>query len=98
MKGKARSVEKHNKFSERVFAYFDNLLRYKPRINILASEAYMTFAVNKATEWFKDKPDDEAEVLVASSRKEIEDLCQNLKQRLAIIVNRTRDKIEEDRH
>ena len=47
MKNKVKSVEKHNKFSERFFAYFDNLLRYKPHINTLASEAYTAFAVNR---------------------------------------------------
>ena len=79
--------------------YFDNLLRYihVPHKNILPSEAYVTFDVNKTAEWLKDKPDDEAETLVASARKENGDLRQNLKKRVAIIVNRS-DKIEEDRH
>jgi hypothetical protein len=39
LKSKVGSVEKHSKFSERIFAYFDNLLRFKPHINTLASEA-----------------------------------------------------------
>jgi hypothetical protein len=47
MRRKASSVQKHNKFSESVFGYLDNLLRKKPNISVLASESYIMFTANK---------------------------------------------------
>ena len=44
VKDSVRSVEKHNKLSERIFAYYDNLLKFKPHITTLASEAYVSFS------------------------------------------------------
>jgi len=43
MRMKAMSVQKHNKFSESVFGYLDNLLRKNPNISVLTSEAYIVF-------------------------------------------------------
>lgn len=97
MKTKMQSVEKHNKFSERVFAYFDNLLRYKPHINTLASEAYIAFSINKTGKWLKEQPDDKVVELVASARKEVSSIRKKFKHRQAIIVERRREKLEEAR-
>lgn len=97
MKVKMKSVEKHNKFSERVFAYYDNLLRYKPHVNTLASEAYIAFAVNKTGKWLKEQPEDKATELVSSARKEVAVIRRNFKNRQEIIKQRRREKLEEAR-
>ena len=78
------------------FAYFDNLLRYKPHINTLTSEAYIAFAVNRTGDWLKEKSDEEVEILVAKARKE-GDLRKQFKQRQTIIINRRRETLEVDR-
>jgi cyanate lyase len=97
MKRKMQSVEKHNKFSERIFAYYDNLLRYKPHINTLASEAYIAFAINKTGKWLKEKTDEKIHELLASARKEVADIRRKFKYRQTVITERRREKLEETR-
>ena len=81
LKSKVGSVEKHNKFSERIFAYFDNLLRFKPHINTLASEAYITFSVNRTGELLSTKSEEESSALVEAARKEVSVIMKNFKER-----------------
>jgi hypothetical protein len=81
LKSKVGSVEKHNKFSERIFAYFDNLLRFKPHINTLASEAYITFSVNRTGELLSTKSEEESSALVEAARKEVSVIMKNFKVR-----------------
>jgi len=59
MRMKAMSVQKHNKFSESVFGYLDNLLRKNPNISVLTSEAYIVFTANKTEDWIESKSDEE---------------------------------------
>ena len=95
-KSKAESVEKHNKFSERVFAYYDNLLRFKPHIQTLASEAYVAFTINKTGEWLNEKSSGEIKRLVSKARKEVHSLRLTFKRRKDIIMQRRREKLEEN--
>ena len=44
-----KSVDKHNSFSERLFAYMDQILKSKPNISVLAIEAYTLFLMNKTS-------------------------------------------------
>lgn len=46
-----RGVPKHNKFCERMFGYFDSLLRHRPNISTLTAEAFTLHAMNKTGEW-----------------------------------------------
>ena len=47
LKAATTSLDKNNKFSERMFAYLDHLFIVRPNISTLAAEAYMTFGLNK---------------------------------------------------
>ena len=48
-----KSVDKHNKYPERMFAYLDFLLAIKPNISNLASESYIMFGLNKTLTWLQ---------------------------------------------
>lgn len=50
------SVQMHNKFDEHVFAHTDRLLRFKPNISHLGTEAYLMFCPNKRDVWLSSKP------------------------------------------
>ena len=63
------SVVPHNKFAERVFAYTDQLLRFKPNIHHLSQEAYVMFCLNKTGEWLGNKPQAEKESKIDDARK-----------------------------
>lgn len=54
-----KSVAKHNKFSESVFAYLDGLMRYKPHIKTLSAEAYIMFSMNNTKAWLENMDTDE---------------------------------------
>ena len=47
---------KHNKFSESVFGFMDQLVRSKPNISTLSAEAYVMFANNKTNAWLEERP------------------------------------------
>ena len=51
---------KHNKFSESVFGFMDQLVRSKPNISTLSAEAYVMFANNKTNAWLEEKRDPRA--------------------------------------
>ena len=46
---------KHNKFSENVFGFVNHLVRAKPNISTLSTEAYVMFANNKTGAWLQGK-------------------------------------------
>ena len=58
------SVVKHNKFAERVFAYTDQLLKFKPNISHIAQEAYIMFCLNGTAEWLAKKTPEEREICI----------------------------------
>jgi hypothetical protein len=63
-----KSVDKHNSFSERLFAYMDQILKSKPNISVLAVEAYTLFLMNKTSNWItKNKQD--MKMLISEARK-----------------------------
>ena len=95
LKESVKSVEKHKKFSERIFAYYDNLLKFKPHITTLASEAYVSFTINKTMEWLSSISAEEAGKLVAEARKSVTQLRKTFKMRRDIITARRREKLFE---
>ncbi|MES9902780.1 MAG: hypothetical protein ABW168_08865, partial [Sedimenticola sp.] len=52
-----KSVDKHNKFPERIFSYVDHILAAKPNIKTLALESHITFALNKTGDWLSNRED-----------------------------------------
>ena len=93
---KTNSVEKHNKFSEYVFAYYDQLLRFNPNIQTLASEPYVMFSVNRTSDWLNQKSPEELEKLLSDARKNVSSIQKQFKERKEEIKRRML-KIQEER-
>jgi hypothetical protein len=66
---KLSSVQKHNKFCERIFGITDYLMRYRPNATTMANEAFIMFSQNKTAEWLENKTSDERECLIKKARK-----------------------------
>jgi len=81
-KEKLKGTPKTNTFAESVFGRFDQLLRSKPRINILAAEAYIMFSNNKTSVWLEEKESEEQDVILKQASKEVKSLQKKFKQRL----------------
>ena len=91
------SVEKHNKFSEYVFAYYDQLLRFKPNIQTLASEAYVMFSVNRTSDWLNQKSPEDLENLLCHARKNVSSIQKQFKVRKDEIKRKQMMIIQEER-
>ena len=93
---KLRSLEKHNKFSEYVFANYDQLLRFKPHIQTLASEAYVMFGVNRTTDWLNQKSTEDIKThLSEAARRDVPEVMKQFKLRKGEIKRRRHLKIQE---
>jgi len=55
MKGKVSGTQKHNTFAESAFRYLDQLLRKKPDVPVLASDAYLMFSAKQTTHLVEQK-------------------------------------------
>lgn len=88
------SVDKHNKYPERVFSFVDHLLSSKPNIKTLALEAHVAFSLNKTVEWFEGK--DNWEDIVKQGRAEVNTERKRFKQREELIRAKRIEKQEED--
>ena len=64
MRRRSMGTMKYNKFSESVFGYLDTLLRMKPNVSVLASEAFVMFSANKTNLWLDSKSDVEKNTLI----------------------------------
>ncbi|XP_060592795.1 uncharacterized protein LOC132747429 [Ruditapes philippinarum] len=95
MRLKAASTQKHNKFAESVFGYLDNLLRKKPNISVLASEAYIMFTANKTEQWIESKTEEEKLVLVNEAIKESQTVKENFTRRKAEIQQKQKEGMAE---
>ncbi len=67
-KEKMNSVQKHNKFAERVFAYTDYLLKVKPNATHITQEATIMFSLNMTSEWLHSKNEKERKELIKSAK------------------------------
>ena len=81
MKEKTKGSPKHNKFSETLFAYADQILRFKPNVKVLSTEAYVMYTHNKTGEWLTGKSEKEQEALLITARKQVPKLRQQFKLR-----------------
>lgn len=88
------SVDKHNKYPERVFSYVDHLLSSKPNIKTLAIEAQVAFSLNKTSEWLQSK-DNQTEI-IEQCRSEVSVERKRFKQRESVILAKRIEKQEED--
>ena len=68
-------------YAETVFGLLDHLLKQKPNISTIASEAYIMFLQNKTMEWLCKKTTDEQSVQICEARKSTANLLDKFKQR-----------------
>ena len=94
-KNKTRCVQKHNKFAEMAFAYLDQLLRFKPNIKSLASEAYLMFCCNKTEQWLQNKSKVEIDSLLHDARRQVKFTREKFKTRQKEIHQRRLEMIQE---
>ena len=89
------SVDKHNKFAERVFAYLDYLMKTRPNSSLLANEATIMFSLNRTGEWLDGMaPDDMAKVM-NKARTTARKLKKKFHGRVVDIVAQKRSALKE---
>lgn len=90
------SVPKHNKFSETVFGHLDRIMKEKPNISLIASEAYIMFVHNKTIDWLNGKTDQEKSLLLLSqARKNVKSGRCKFMTRISEIERRRRANLED---
>ena len=78
---KTKGLPKHNKFAESIFGHLDRLMREKPSITTVASEACIMFAHNKTMQWLQTKTQAERAHLFAESRKAVKTIRDSFRER-----------------
>ena len=78
---RAKSVPKHNKFSESVFGYIDGLMKTKPNVSINSCEAYIMFSKNRTKDWLDQKSPDEVAKILSSARKQANSVQRQFRER-----------------
>ena len=68
METETKSVPKHNKFPERVFALLDALTRFRPVATTLCNESYIMFSLNKTYNWITSLPEKERDEYLQKAR------------------------------
>ena len=95
MRLRSSGTAKHNKFSESVFGYLDNLLRMKPNISVLATEAFVMFSSNKTHIWLESRTNQEKDQLINEAVRGVSKMREEFKKRTEIIKANQKRKIEE---
>ncbi|XP_062619501.1 uncharacterized protein LOC134281055 [Saccostrea cucullata] len=90
-----KSVDKYNSYSERLFAYMDQILRAKPNISALALEAYTLFLMNKTSTWIIRNKED-MEDLISEARKSVSTERDLFSKRKGEIQRQREEKQEEE--
>lgn len=92
-----KSVPRHNKLPERVFAMLDALTRFRPAATTLCNDCYKMFSLNKTGEWLQTLPEDDKEKLLDMSRKEGKELRQKFIMRIREIEDSKREVLRKKR-
>ena len=95
MRQTSRSVAKHNKFCETVFAFYDKILKNQPQISTLSSEAHIMFTFNKSSAWLDAKEEDEVANFMRESYKEVQKVRANFKLRQVHIQKQRASRLRE---
>lgn len=91
-----KCVPKSNVFAESVFGRLDQIMRQKPSITTIASEAYIMFANNKTLEWLNSKTAKEQTLLLQDARKEGRKALSKFTERKAEIFEKRRQMLEDN--
>ena len=92
----SQSTEKHNAYVERLFGYLDQILRAKPNISTLASEAYAMFLMNKTGQWLSQQNQVDIIEMLADARHKVSKERSLFKSRKEEIMQDRRQKQEEE--
>ena len=92
-----RSVPTHNKFVERMFGYWKQLLVYMPNVSALTAEAFTLFSLNHTYEWLAAKEATERREIIVRARKDVKSLRLKYKKRQAEILDVRRRNLEAER-
>ena len=95
LREKTKGLPKHNKFSESIFGHLDRLLREKPSLTTIASEAYVMFSHNNTLEWLQSKTTAERATLISQSRKSVKHTRKAFKTRQLAIQEAKRVAVLE---
>ena len=96
-KQETKSVPRHNKFPERIFAFLDALTRFLPVASTLCNEAYIMFTLNKTGKWLNSLPEDERARHLEAARSGGRELRQKYKERSKDIQRTLRENLHKKR-
>ena len=96
MRRKSRGTHKHNKFSESVFGYLDQIMRKSPSITTLSAEAYLMFLANKTGDWLKSKTQEERDIHIGNARQQAPGALKQFKERRHEIRQQHLQALEEE--
>ena len=85
---------KHNKFSETVFGFMDQLVRSKPNISTLSAEAYVMFANNKTNAWLEEKDASTQQAILKAASLDVRRVRASFKKRRDEIATARRAKVQ----
>ncbi len=94
---KTQSVPTHNKFSETIFGFFDQLVRVRPSSTPLVSEAYIVYTCtfNKTSTWLHSKDDKERQQILNCARANVSKTRLKFKERQQEKAKARRERVEE---
>ena len=95
IRSKLKCVPKSNVFAESIFGRLDQILRQKPSITTISSEAYIMFSNNKTMQWLQSKDTSEQDKLLAKARREGRHISRKFKERKELIFQERRAAMEE---
>ncbi|XP_072171738.1 uncharacterized protein [Diadema setosum] len=91
----SKSVAKHNKFSERVFAYMDQLMKCRPNSTTLVHEATIMFSLNKTDEWLGGMSEEQTRNIISEARKKARTVHKNFKRRADLILEQKQEALRK---
>ena len=87
-------VPQHNMASERDFALFDNLLRFRPNATVLCIEAIILWVHNKPVKWLQSLPEDVKDQYFKEARENHSLIKGKLNERKQKIFKERKEKLE----
>ena len=92
-----KGVPTHNKYVERMFGYWRQLMRYMPNVRECTAEVFTLYACNHTGEWLQAKSDDDRRAIIAKARKDVPSIRRKYKERRAEIELARRENLEKER-
>ena len=90
-----KCVPKSSVFAESIFGMLDHMLKQKPSITTIASEAYIMFSQNKTLEWLAKQDPVDRERCICNARKDAKKLLGSFKERRLDVQEKTRQALKE---